>query len=198
MFGVVSHYGKVIFARCDADEQVEILNGLANGLQPDFLAAKCVGNVVNAHDVVIVRQQPRLCQFLLTIANGGIIGSVEQFDSGNGRDAAELVVLHTELAHMLIAAQQLDAGRSVEEVFQFGHDLELGIGVCGTSGTYLCHDFAGGALVFSPPAEELVHLLCYTLTTGGLGLGDAFCQTARQGKTLTRREALGLGPYIVY
>ena len=30
-------------------------------------------------------------------------------------------------------------------------------------------------------------LLCHALTTGGLGLGDTFCQTARQGKTLTRR-----------
>ena len=99
---------------------------------------------------------------------------------------------------MLIAAQQLDAGRSVEKVFQFGHDLELGIGVRGTSGTYLCHDFVGGALVVGPSAEELVHFLCYALTTCGLGLSNAFCQAARQGKTLTRRETLGLCPYIVY
>ena len=40
MFGVVSHYGKVVFARCDADEQVEIFNGLANGLQPNLLAVR--------------------------------------------------------------------------------------------------------------------------------------------------------------
>ena len=40
MFGVVSHYGKAVFAGCDADEQVEILNGLANGLQPNLLAAE--------------------------------------------------------------------------------------------------------------------------------------------------------------
>ena len=34
------------------------------------------GNVVNANDVVIARQQSRLCQFLLTVVNGGIVGSV--------------------------------------------------------------------------------------------------------------------------
>ena len=59
-------------------------------------------NVVDAHDVVIVYQQPRLCQFLLAVANGSIVGSVEQFDGGDGRDAAQLVVLHTELAHVLV------------------------------------------------------------------------------------------------
>jgi len=61
----------------------------------------------------------------------------------------------------------------VEEVFQCGHDLKLRIGVRGTSGTYLHHDFFGGAFVFGPSAEELVHLFCYALTTCGLGLGDA-------------------------
>ena len=83
-----SHYGKVVFAGSDANEQVEILNWQANGIQPDFLTAECVGNVVDAHDVVIVYQQPRLCQFLLAVANGSIVGSVEQFDGGNGRDTA--------------------------------------------------------------------------------------------------------------
>ena len=102
MLCVVSHYGKVVFAGSDADEQVEILNGLANGLQSDFLTAESVGNVVDAHDVVIVYQQPRLCQLLLAVANGSIVGSVEQFDGGDGRNAAQLVVLHTELAHVLV------------------------------------------------------------------------------------------------
>ena len=54
MFCAVSYYGKVVFTGSDADEQVEILNGLANGLQPDLLTAECVGDVVDAHDVVIV------------------------------------------------------------------------------------------------------------------------------------------------
>ena len=86
MLGVVSHYGKVVFARCDADEQVEILNGLAMDSSRTFsrlnasaaraLLACLSKNVVNANDVVIARQQSRLCQFLLTVANGGIVGSV--------------------------------------------------------------------------------------------------------------------------
>ena len=130
-------------------------------------------NVVYANNIVIVYQQSRFCQFLLAVANGSIVGSVEQLDGGDGRNAAQLVLLHTEFAHMLIPAQQLDAGRSVEDTFQFGHDLELRIGVRGTSGTYLCHDFVSGALVFGPFSDELVHLLSYTLTTCSLGLGNA-------------------------
>ena len=59
MFDVVSHYGKVIFAGRDADKQVEILNGLANGLQPNFLTAKCVGRSSFAR---LPKQECRLCQ----------------------------------------------------------------------------------------------------------------------------------------
>ncbi len=59
MLGVVSHYGKVVFARCDADEQVEILNGLANGLQPNLLTAECVGRSSFAR---LPKQECRQCQ----------------------------------------------------------------------------------------------------------------------------------------
>jgi hypothetical protein len=98
---------------------------------------------------------------------------------------------------MPITAQQLNTGRSVEEVFQFGHDLEFWKGVRSSSGAYLSHYFFSGALIVSPTTKELIHLPCHALTTGGFGLCDAFCQTARQNKSLTRREALSLCPQIV-
>ncbi len=61
MLCIVSHNDKGVLTRCDADEQVKILNGQANGLQPYLLTAECIGNVVDANGVVIVYQQPRTC-----------------------------------------------------------------------------------------------------------------------------------------
>ena len=53
MFGVVSHYDKVVFAGCDADEQVEILNGLANGLLAGLYRGITVDHIIRTKDEIL-------------------------------------------------------------------------------------------------------------------------------------------------
>ena len=103
MLEVVGDNDHVGLASCYTNHQVEVLNDLTDAFQTKFFAAKGFRDLVDTNYCVIVYQHLCLTNLLFAIAFRSIIGSIEQLHSGDGRDAAQRVVLNALLAHALIA-----------------------------------------------------------------------------------------------
>lgn len=87
MLLVMGNYGHTDLAPRDANHQVEVLYDLADAFQAKLLATEGFWNLIDAYNGIVVYQHLGLGYLLLAITLWSIVGSVEQFNGGDGRNA---------------------------------------------------------------------------------------------------------------
>ena len=105
MLGIMCYNDEIFHASCNSYQQIKVFNSLSDALQTHLLTTESIGNFVDTYYIIIIYQQLCLCQFLLPILIGCIVGSIQQFDGGNSRNAAQLILLYALLPYTFVTTQ---------------------------------------------------------------------------------------------